>query len=50
MIELFEIINLKNTTLKKVILRDKVICLGLKGILIPFLTSYTILIIKNMMG
>lgn len=50
MIELFEIINLKNTALKKVILRDKIISLTLKGIKIPFLTGYAILIIKNMIG
>lgn len=50
MIELFEIIRLKNTSLKKVILRDKIISLIMKGICVPFLTVYTILIIKNMIG
>ena len=50
MIELFEIINLKNTALKKVILRDKFICLTMKGILIPFLTSYLLIILKTIIG
>ena len=47
MIELFEIINLKNTALKKIILRDKIICLIMKGILIPFLIAYLTIILKN---
>lgn len=50
MIELFQIINMRNTLLKKSLLRDKFICLTMKGILIPFLTGYIILIIENMIG
>lgn len=50
MIELIQIARLKNTSLKKVILRDKIITLAMKGILIPFLTGYIILIIENMIG
>lgn len=50
MLELFEIARLKNTSLKKVILRDKIITLAMKGILIPFITGYIMIIIKNMIG
>lgn len=50
MIELIQIARLKNTSLKKVILRDKIISLIMKGICVPFLTGYAILILKNMIG
>lgn len=50
MIELFQIINMRNTLLKKSLLRDKFICLTMKGILIPFLTSYLLMIIKTIIG
>lgn len=47
MIELFQIINMRNTLLKKSLLRDKFICLTMKGILIPFLIAYLTIILKN---
>lgn len=50
MIELFQIINMRNTLLKKSLLRDKFICLTMKGIRIPFLTSYILIILKTIIG
>ena len=50
MIELVEIARLKKTSLKKVMLREKIMSLTLKGILIPFLTSYLLMIIKTIIG